>query len=117
MMAPTQQDIPFPAEGNSSMDQTNFGLLAPTAGSPLATLAEGYTVGEDLTIIQDLSVSPDPQFLLHPSKDYGTGESCVFPPTEDYPGQFDFNLEFEQSGTAKSVTYTVRSGTGGDRQL
>ncbi|XP_060541236.1 cellular tumor antigen p53 isoform X2 [Pantherophis guttatus] len=104
MMAPTQQDITsFPAEGNSSMDQTNFGLLAPTAGSPLATVAEGYTVGEDLTIIQDLAFSGD---LLHPPKDYGTGESCVFPPTEDYPGHFDFNLEFEQSGTAKSVTYT-----------
>ncbi|XP_058037568.1 cellular tumor antigen p53 isoform X2 [Ahaetulla prasina] len=108
MMASTQQaNIPFPAEGNSSMDQTNFGLLAPTAASPLPPLAEGYPVGEDLSLIQDLDeFLGDPQFLLHPSKDYGTGESCVFPPTEDYPGQFGFNLEFEQSGTAKSVTYT-----------
>lgn len=112
-MDSTQQAIiPFPAEGNRFIYQTNFGS-ALAAGAPLDTPYKGYPVEEDLTNIPGLV----DQILLHSPKDYGAGESCVFPSTEDYPGQFDFNLEFEPSGTAKSVTYTVRSGTRGDRQL
>lgn len=102
--------IPFSDEGGSGMDQANFGLLAPTAGAPLATLTEGYLAGEGYSNLSGLGVfSVDPQFLLEDPKDYGAEQSCVFPPTEDHPGQFGFDLEFEKSGTAKSVTYTVRS--------
>lgn len=30
------------------------------------------------------------------------------PVTTDYPGEYDFQLRFQKSGTAKSVTSTVR---------
>ncbi|XP_015683902.1 cellular tumor antigen p53-like [Protobothrops mucrosquamatus] len=92
----------------NSTDQTNFGLSAPpvSAGSPLGALAEGYPGGEGFPTLALTDFSGDPQFLPLAPPDYGAGESCPIPPTEDYPGQFGFNLEFEQSGTAKSVTYT-----------
>ncbi|XP_026546206.1 cellular tumor antigen p53-like [Notechis scutatus] len=99
--------IPFSEEGGSSMGQANFGLLATAAGSPLAPLSEGYPGGVDFGINLGLGdFSGDPNFLVCSPKDYGAAESCVFPFAEDYPGQFGFNLEFEPSGTAKSVTYT-----------
>ncbi|XP_013907681.1 PREDICTED: cellular tumor antigen p53-like [Thamnophis sirtalis] len=105
MPASIQQATTFHQEAGSSMDQTNFGLLA--AGAPLVHLAESYTAGEDYSNFSGLGEFPvDSQFQLNEPKDYGAGESCVFPPTEDHAGQFDFDLEFEKSGTAKSVTYT-----------
>ncbi|KAG8147584.1 putative Cellular tumor antigen p53 protein, partial [Naja naja] len=102
-----QAIIPFSDEGTSSMDQANFDLLATTTSSQLTALAN-FNINPGLA-----NFSGDPNFVVCTPKDYGAGDSCSSPPTEDYPGQFGFNLEFEPSGTAKSVTYTVRSGTGG----
>ncbi|KAM3822077.1 cellular tumor antigen p53 isoform 2-T3 [Vipera latastei] len=101
---PTQQA--YLEEAGSSTDQTNFGLSAPPACSPLSDLAEGYPEGDVLSIQALADFLGDPQLLRCPPQDYGAGESCPIPPTQDYPGQFGFDLEFEQSGTAKSVTYT-----------
>ncbi|XP_070623317.1 cellular tumor antigen p53-like [Erythrolamprus reginae] len=108
-VTPTQQaTIAFPDEAGSSMDQTNFGLLGPTisAAPSLAPLGEGYLGEENFGNISNLEdFLGHPEFLFPPKDNVAAG-SCLFPPTEDYPGQFGFDLEFEQSGTAKSVTYT-----------
>ncbi|XP_063157756.1 cellular tumor antigen p53 [Candoia aspera] len=94
--------LPFPEEGGSPMEQANFSLLdsliSPTA-SPVP-LAEGFAVPP----LDDYSAGPG--FTHHHPEDYPAGGGFAFPPTEDYPGDCGFGLEFEQSGTAKSVTYT-----------
>lgn len=42
-------------------------------------------------------------------KEGATPPSSTVPVTTDHPGEYDFQLRFQQSGTAKSVTSTVRS--------
>lgn len=41
------------------------------------------------------------------SKDGITPPASTVPVTTDYPGDYDFRLQFQKSGTAKSVTSTV----------
>lgn len=41
------------------------------------------------------------------TKDGVTPPASTVPVTTDYPGEYDFKLRFQQSGTAKSVTSTV----------
>lgn len=41
------------------------------------------------------------------TKDVVTPPSSTVPVTTDYPGEYDFQLRFQKSGTAKSVTSTV----------
>lgn len=41
------------------------------------------------------------------TKDGVTPPSSTVPVTTDYPGEYDFQLRFQKSGTAKSVTSTV----------
>lgn len=41
-------------------------------------------------------------------KEGATPPSSTVPVTTDHPGEYDFQLRFQQSGTAKSVTSTVR---------
>lgn len=50
------------------------------------------------------------EFELPPetvTKDNVTLPSSTVPVTTDYPGEYDFKLRFQKSGTAKSVTSTV----------
>lgn len=99
LMASTQPiAMPFPEDGCSPMEQADFHLLDPTA-SP-APVAEGFAIPP----LDDYAA--DPRFTLPLPEDYPAGGGFAFPPTEDYPGHYGFELEFEQSGTAKSVTYT-----------
>lgn len=44
-----------------------------------------------------------------PSKDGVPPPSSTVPVTSDYPGDYGFQLRFQQSGFAKSVTSTVSS--------
>ncbi|KAM6453193.1 cellular tumor antigen p53 [Liasis olivaceus] len=106
LMASTQP-IAFPEEGGSAMDQNTYPLMDPhISTTPLTPLAEGYLNGEDFVIPPANHYLENPEVMLQLPEDYPPGDSGVFPPTEDYPGCYGFNLEFEQSGTAKSVTYT-----------
>lgn len=41
------------------------------------------------------------------TKDGVTPPSSTVPVTSDYPGEYSFQLRFQKSGTAKSVTSTV----------
>lgn len=41
-------------------------------------------------------------------KEAATPPSSTVPVTTDHPGEYGFQLRFQQSGTAKSVTSTVR---------
>ncbi len=41
------------------------------------------------------------------ARDGVTPPASTVPVTTDYPGEYDFKLRFQQSGTAKSVTSTV----------
>lgn len=41
------------------------------------------------------------------TKDGVTPPASTVPVTTDYPGEYDFQLRFQKSGTAKSVTTTV----------
>lgn len=41
------------------------------------------------------------------TKDGVTPPASTVPVTTDYPGEYDFQLRFQKSGTAKSVTSTV----------
>lgn len=42
-------------------------------------------------------------------KDDGNPTTPTVPVTTDYPGEYGFQLRFQKSGTAKSVTSTVSS--------
>lgn len=42
-----------------------------------------------------------------PNKDGANSSSPTVPVTTDHPGEYDFELRFQKSGTAKSVTSTV----------
>lgn len=42
-----------------------------------------------------------------PSRDGPNSSSPTVPVTTDYPGEYGFELRFQKSGTAKSVTSTV----------
>lgn len=42
-----------------------------------------------------------------PNKDSANPSTPTVPVTTDYPGEYGFELRFQKSGTAKSVTSTV----------
>lgn len=46
-----------------------------------------------------------------PSKDSANPSTPTVPVTTDYPGEYGFELRFQKSGTAKSVTSTVSKPT------
>ncbi|KAI2645330.1 Cellular tumor antigen p53 [Labeo rohita] len=69
-----------------------------------AALPDGhFTDGFDLDLPENTAAVPD----VAPVVDSLPPPATVVPSTTDYPGEYDFQLCFNQSSTAKSATSTV----------
>lgn len=58
---------------------------------------------------EDLFDTLNSEAMMTKGSDFVTPPASTVPVTTDYPGEYEFKIHFQKSGTAKSVTSTVMS--------